>query len=213
MRSLRHSRRLPERRSCSWPTGQGSGPTSRSPCSTRTSRAMRWWRRCADFDIIVAMRERTVFDAELLGRAAAACACWSRPACATPRSTSPPPKPRHHRLRHRRRRGSTAELTWALILALVRNIPAEAADLRRGGALAASGSTVDLQASTLGLGRARQARQRGSRGSVSPSRWRSSPGARTSTDERAQAAVGATRVEKLDELLQHIRRRLASTSC
>ncbi|MFC7469065.1 hypothetical protein ACFQVA_18330 [Actinomadura keratinilytica] len=46
----------------------------------------------ADFDIVVTLRERVPFPASLFARLPA-CACWSPPACATPRSTSRRPAP------------------------------------------------------------------------------------------------------------------------
>ena len=75
------------------------------------------------YDVIVAMRERTFFDASRLAHCRG-CGCWSPRVWRTRRST-------WLRLRRRgspsagraARSTSTAELTWGLILALVRHIP------------------------------------------------------------------------------------------
>lgn len=105
--------------------------------------------RLRDFDCIVAMRERTRFGADLLerlprlrllvttgGANAAidieAAARRGVPVCAT-RSVPYP----------------TTELTWALILALVRRIPQESASLRAGGWQTGLGG--QLQGSVLGI--------------------------------------------------------------
>jgi len=105
--------------------------------------------RLRDFDCIVAMRERTRFGAELLerlprlrllvttgGANAAidieAAARRGVPVCAT-RSVPYP----------------TTELTWALILALVRRIPQESASLRAGRWQQGLGG--HLQGSVLGI--------------------------------------------------------------
>jgi phosphoglycerate dehydrogenase-like enzyme len=104
----------------------------------------------AGADVVVAMRERTVFDSVLFDRlpkmrllcttgahnasidlsAAAAAgvvvsACQGRPS------------------------GATTELTWALILATLRHVPTEVADVARGGWQATIGT--DLGGTTLGL--------------------------------------------------------------
>lgn len=87
----------------------------------------------ADFEIVVAMRERSRFDRELFDRLPTlkllittgmvnaaidmdAAADHGVTVCGTSGSV-----------------GSTAELTWGLILALMRHIPAEHAEVRRGG--------------------------------------------------------------------------------
>lgn len=104
----------------------------------------------APFDIIVAMRERTPFDATRLAglpnlkllittgmRNAsidlAAATARGLPVCGTPGFA-----------------GSTAELAWGLLLALVRRIPQESAGFRQGGQWQ---TTVgrDLNGLTLGL--------------------------------------------------------------
>jgi phosphoglycerate dehydrogenase-like enzyme len=107
--------------------------------------------RLVDFDIVVAMRERTVFDAALLsrlpklkllittgmGNASIDMAAAERLGilvCGTRGVVGP-----------------AAELAWGLLLALVRKIPAEVANLRAGGdrwQLAVGGG---LQGKTLGV--------------------------------------------------------------
>jgi phosphoglycerate dehydrogenase-like enzyme len=101
-------------------------------------------------DVIVAMRERTRFDRELLGQlpglkllvtTGRANAAIDLAAAAehgvTVSGTDGP------------RSASTAELTWALILSLVRHLPAEIAAVRRGGWQHTVG--MDLMGATLGL--------------------------------------------------------------
>ncbi|NUW34053.1 D-2-hydroxyacid dehydrogenase family protein [Nonomuraea sp. SMC257] len=104
----------------------------------------------ADCEIVVAMRERTPFDADLLRRLPrlrllvttgmrnasidlAAAAAAGVTVCGTASSSTPP-----------------VELTWALILGLARRLPAESRALREGGPWQ---STVgqDLHGRTLGL--------------------------------------------------------------
>ena len=153
----------------------------------------------ADFDIVVAMRERTAFDAELLANlprlrllvttgmrnASIDVAAAERngvTVCGT------------HGVA-----GSTAQLAWALILALVRNIPAEVADFR-GGADWQKRVSIDLTNKRLGLvglGRlgSRVARV-GTDFEMDVAAW--SPNL---TEERA-AEAGATRVATLGELLR-----------
>ncbi len=151
------------------------------------------------FDIIVAMRERTVFDADLLGRlpdlrllvttgmrnASIDVATAEKNGvvvCGTGGVA-----------------GSTAQLAWALILALVRNIPEEVAEFR-GGAAWQQRLSVDLTGKRLGLvglGRlGTRVAQVGLAFEMDVAGW--SPNL---TDERA-GAVGATRVATLDELLK-----------
>ncbi|MEU6352495.1 D-2-hydroxyacid dehydrogenase family protein [Streptomyces sp. NPDC047072] len=104
----------------------------------------------ADREIVVAMRERTPFDAELLRRLPrlrllvttgmrnasidlAAAAAQGVTVCGTQSSSTPP-----------------VELTWALLLGLARHLTAESRALREGGPWQ---STVgqDLDGRTLGL--------------------------------------------------------------
>jgi len=101
-------------------------------------------------DVIVAMRERTRFDRALLrqlpdlkllvttGRANAAIdlAAAAEHGVAVSGTDGP-------------RSANTAELTWALILSLVRHLPAEIAAVRRGGWQHTVG--MDLMGATLGL--------------------------------------------------------------
>jgi phosphoglycerate dehydrogenase-like enzyme len=105
--------------------------------------------RLAPFDAIVAMRERTPFPAELLARLPrlrllvttgmanasidiGAAAARGVVVCGTSGLPSP-----------------TAELTWALILALLRHVPEEDARMRAGGWQATVGS--ELAGRTLGV--------------------------------------------------------------
>lgn len=105
--------------------------------------------RLADVDVVVAMRERTVIDADLLGRLPAlrlvvttgpsnaaidvdAAAQRGVVVCGTGGYVTP-----------------TSELTWALILAAARSIPAEHAAIRAGGWQETVG--VELAGRTLGL--------------------------------------------------------------
>jgi phosphoglycerate dehydrogenase-like enzyme len=103
----------------------------------------------AEFEIVCAMRERTAFPAELfdrlpnlrllvttgMGNAAVdmdAAAAHGVTVCGTEVPS-----------------GSTAELTWALLLALVRHVPQEDAGMREGGWQATVG--LDLTGRTLGI--------------------------------------------------------------
>ncbi|MFN0027053.1 MAG: D-2-hydroxyacid dehydrogenase family protein, partial [Acidimicrobiales bacterium] len=105
--------------------------------------------RLAPFEAVVAMRERTAFDKDLLaqlpnlrvlvttgmGNAAIdldACRERGVTVCGTSGSVQ-----------------STAELTWALILAAARHLPTELANVRQGGWMTTVGT--DLHGATLGL--------------------------------------------------------------
>jgi phosphoglycerate dehydrogenase-like enzyme len=105
--------------------------------------------RLAGFDAVVAMRERTPFRRSLLARLprlrllvttgmrnaaidVAAAAGLGVTVCGTAGSN-----------------GSTAELTWALILSLLRHVPAEDAAIRAGGWQHTVGT--DLAGATLGV--------------------------------------------------------------
>ncbi len=153
----------------------------------------------ADFDIVVAMRERTVFDAALLAglpRLRLLVTTGMRNASIDIGAAE------HHGVTvcgTHGVAGSTAQHTWALILALVRNIPAEVADFR-GRAEWQRRMSVDLVGKRLGLvglGRlgTRVARV-GIDFEMDVVAW--SPNL---TEERAVEA-GATRVATLDELLR-----------
>jgi phosphoglycerate dehydrogenase-like enzyme len=104
----------------------------------------------ADCEIVVVMRERTPFDADLLRRLPrlrllvttgmrnasidlAAAAAQGVTVCGTASSSTPP-----------------VELTWALLLGLARHVPAENRALREGG-LWQSTVGQDLHGRTLGL--------------------------------------------------------------
>lgn len=105
--------------------------------------------RLEPYEIVVAMRERTAFGADLLARLPnlkllvttgmrnaaideAACAARGITLCGTSGDVH-----------------STAELTWALILAAVRHIPTEVGNVRAGGWMTTVGT--DLYGATLGL--------------------------------------------------------------
>ncbi len=105
--------------------------------------------RLTPFEAVVAMRERTAFGAQLLARlpnlrllvttgmgnaAIDLVACRDRgvTVCGTSGSVQ-----------------STAELTWALILAAARHLPTELANVRTGGWMSTVGT--DLHGATLGL--------------------------------------------------------------
>ena len=104
----------------------------------------------AEADIVVAMRERTPFPAALLARLprlrllvtsglrnasidVAAATAQGVVVCGTPSSSTPP-----------------VELTWALVLGLVRNLVPESTALRSGGAWQATVGR-DLAGATLGV--------------------------------------------------------------
>lgn len=106
-------------------------------------------RRLELFDAVVAMRERTPFPRAVLERLPAlrllvttgprnavvdvdACDALGITVCGTGGSVQ-----------------STAELTWALILAAARHVPTEVANVRAGGWMTTVGS--DLHGATLGL--------------------------------------------------------------
>lgn len=111
-------------------------------------------RRLRDYEVVVAMRERTAFDAALVAELpnlrllvttgnrnaaidVAACAAAGITVCGTGGQVE-----------------STAELTWALILACARSLPTEVANVRGGGWMTTVGR--DLHGATLallGLGR------------------------------------------------------------
>lgn len=105
----------------------------------------------ADYEIVVAMRERTVFDAALLERLPklrllittgmrnasidmAAAAARGVTVCGTRNSIGP-----------------AAELAWGLLLALKRNIPAEVANFRAAGAQWQTTVGGDLKQKVLGV--------------------------------------------------------------
>jgi phosphoglycerate dehydrogenase-like enzyme len=107
-------------------------------------------RALADFEIIIAMRERTRFDRELFARLpklkllvttgmvnAAIDLAAARERGVMVCGTGSVPYP-------------TAELTWALILSLLRHVPFEYGELRRGGRWQSSVG-VDLNGKRLGL--------------------------------------------------------------
>ena len=103
----------------------------------------------ASFDIVCAMRERTAFPAEVFDRLSNlrllvttgmrnasidldAAAAHGVTVCGTEVPSTP-----------------TAELTWALVLALARHVPVEHAGMRGGGWMTTVG--VDLNGKTLGI--------------------------------------------------------------
>ena len=154
----------------------------------------------ADFDILVAMRERTHFDAELLGRLPrlrllvttgmrnlAIDLAAARAAGVTVCGTRNVPS-------------GTPEFVWGLLLALARQIPGEAAGVRNGAARWQHGVGVGLAGKTLGivgLGKiGRQLAVYAHAFSMSVLAW--SPHL---NDERC-AAVGVERASSLDALLR-----------
>lgn len=152
-----------------------------------------------DFDIIVAMRERTPFDAELLAALPklrllvttgarnpsidlAACAANGITVSSTGGVA-----------------GATAELAWALILALTRNIPAEVRDFKAGAKWQPrlSHDLVGKRLGVIGLGRlgSRVARV-GVAFEMDVIAW-----SRSLTADVAKTA-GATLASSLDDLLE-----------
>ncbi len=155
--------------------------------------------RLAEFEIIVAMRERTRFDAALLGRLPrlkllvttgmknasidlAAAAARGVIVCGTRGLAEPTP-----------------ELTWGLLLALARHIPADVASVRAGEkwqtriGVGLSGKTLGI----VGLGTIGSRIARYAQAFEMPVlAW-----SRNLTDERCQA-VGVERAPTLDALLQ-----------
>jgi phosphoglycerate dehydrogenase-like enzyme len=153
----------------------------------------------ADAQVVVAMRERTRFDAATLARLPAlkllvttgmrnaaidmqAAAGQGITVCGTPSVPNPTP-----------------ELTWGLLLALARRIPQEHANLRAGGAQWQTSLGIDLARKCIGivgLGNIGQVMARYARAfDMSVLAW--SPNL---TAERAEAA-GATLAPSLDALL------------
>ena len=107
------------------------------------------------FDVIMAMRERTPFPRERLERLPEPQAAGHDRDGQRRDRHRRCPRARHHRRRHRRaRRRHTAELTWGLILALARHIPAEDRALREGGWQHTVGlELAGLTLGVIGLGR------------------------------------------------------------
>jgi phosphoglycerate dehydrogenase-like enzyme len=104
-----------------------------------------------DFEIIVAMRERTVFDEALLSRLPKL-----RLLVTTGMKNASIDTKAAERLGiivcgTRGTVGPAAEIAWGLLLALLRNIPAEAANLRAGGEPWQLSVGADLQGKTLGV--------------------------------------------------------------
>ena len=151
-----------------------------------------------DFDIIVAMRERTPFDAELIrslpklrllvttgayNAAIDMAACETRGITVCGTGGVP---------------GATAELAWALLLALTRNIAAEVRDFKAGAAWQPriSHDLAGRRLGVIGLGRL------GSRVARVGAAFGMDVGAWTPnlTEDRAKAE-GVTRAGSLDELL------------
>jgi phosphoglycerate dehydrogenase-like enzyme len=153
--------------------------------------------RLRDFEVIVAMRERTHFPRSLLERLpklkllvttgmrnvaidSKAAAELGIAVCGTGMLTPP-----------------TAELTWGLILALARHIPQEASDMSRGGWQKTIGTDLNGKVlGILGLGKlGSEVARVGKAFQMEVIAW-----SQNLTDAHA-ASLGATRVEK-DELFQ-----------
>ena len=127
--------------------------------------------------------------------AARTCGCWSPPACAN--ASIDIAAAAEHGVTvcgTGGRRAPTAELTWALILALTRHVPSEDAGVRAGG----------WQHDGRRRPRRRHARRRrprpprraGGDGRAGVRHGRRSPGARTSTDERPPSRRRAGRARR-----------------
>ena len=148
--------------------------------------------RLAPFDAILAMRERTPFPAALIKRLpnlkllmttgeknramdVAAAQAQGITVCGTPSTGAP-----------------TVDITWGLILNLLRDLPAQQASLRAGGWQTTVGTSVDgLTLGILGLGK------RGSRVAMVGQAFGMKVIAWSQNlTAEAAAAVGATRVEK-----------------
>ncbi len=155
--------------------------------------------RLADAEIVVAMRERTAFDHALLNRLPklellittgmvnasidiAAANARSVTVCGTESIA-----------------GSTAELTWGLLLSLLRHIPEEFAGMRRGGPWQ---QTVgrDLQGTTMGIAGLGRLGSRVARVAqafeMNVAAW-----SRSLTEDRARE-LGITRCTTLHDLLR-----------
>jgi phosphoglycerate dehydrogenase-like enzyme len=154
-------------------------------------------RRLAPFDVIIAMRERTPFPRSLLERLpnlkllvttgernasidVNAAAERGIPVCGTGYQSAP-----------------TAEMTWALILAVARHIPEEDRSIRAGGWQQSIGTDLaGAQLGIIGLGRLGTRVARVAQAfEMDVVAW-----SQNLTDERA-AEVGVRRVEK-EELLE-----------
>jgi phosphoglycerate dehydrogenase-like enzyme len=150
--------------------------------------------RLAPYDALVVMRERTPITASLVARLpnlkllvttglrnasvdVAACAARGITVCGTPSLASP-----------------TVELTWALILGLLRHIPQEAAAMRAGGWQTTVGRGLEGKTlGVLGLGRLGQRVAKvGAAFGMKVIAW-----SQNLTAEAA-AAAGAERVEKME---------------
>jgi phosphoglycerate dehydrogenase-like enzyme len=150
--------------------------------------------RLAPYDCLVVMRERTPISASLVARLpnlrllvttglrnaavdVAACAARGITVCGTPSLASPTP-----------------ELTWGLILALLRHIPEEAAAMRAGGWQTTVGRGLEGKTlGILGLGRLGQRVAKvGAAFGMRVIAW-----SQNLTAEAAEAA-GAERVEKAE---------------
>jgi phosphoglycerate dehydrogenase-like enzyme len=148
--------------------------------------------RLAPFDAILAMRERTPFPAALIKRLpnlkllmttgeknramdVAAAQAQGITVCGTPSTGAP-----------------TVDITWGLILNLLRDLPAQQASLRAGGWQTTVGTSVDgLTLGILGLGKlGSRVAKVGQAFGMKVIAW-----SQNLTAEAA-AAVGATRVEK-----------------
>ena len=107
--------------------------------------------RLAGFDIIVAMRERTVFDAALLSRLPKLKLLITTGLANASIDTEAAGKLGILVCGTRGVVGPAAELAWGLLLALVRKIPAEVANLRAGGDRWQLSVGGGLQGKTLGV--------------------------------------------------------------
>lgn len=107
--------------------------------------------RLADFDIVVAMRERTVFDAALFERLSRLKLLVTT---GMVNASIDMEAAKRHGVTVCGTRGSVgpaAELAWGLLLSLMRNIPAENANFHAGGAQWQTSVGRDLMGRTLGV--------------------------------------------------------------
>lgn len=105
----------------------------------------------ADFEIVVAMRERTVFDEALLKSLPKLKLLITTGMVNASIDTAVAGRQGVTVCGTRSLGGGAAELTWALLMAVMRNIPAETANLRSGGSQWQLSVGQDLQGKVLGV--------------------------------------------------------------
>lgn len=107
--------------------------------------------RLKDYDIVVAMRERTVFDAALLSRLPKLKLLITTGMVNASIDTQTAANLGITVAGTRGSVGPAAEMTWALLMALVRHIPAEVANFRAAGTQWQLTVGSDLKGRTLGV--------------------------------------------------------------